>query len=611
MVKKLGIKLNTKQCNSIMPQAAPILLGETHDDPVPEKMLLGTLEDWIAQDYALCVELHIDPSELVSKVNYRITEFENALESVEKGDMAFGDIEPTIQYRIKIKEYYYAARALYLKCQQLNASVHCVDLDLGLDDGEDPFERKKVILQKQNEREEAMATRLFELYCQGKRVVFICGLDHLMNVSMKLTEKIKSLNAPKEYLPKAYTLHSSVEMADKVLSTHQLGNYSFHPNQMVILPDEQSMKRFSSDLIGTPLKNEALDAFTTPHFMNLPDFMNLRRDLVDEHNMQIGRNIELALMDFQHQFTKWYASLYGDTFGDCINAANELLAKIATVKKQPYIPLDREKTITQYMKVANNENDAIYAFGREFIQLIHRDFLEEYNTIIGDSLNDIINIYNKYHNTHLTKESFPEVPAAQLAVELLKTNNISFLKKVMPLMFKLDVDQLSDEEIKSSRDSLCSQIFDISSIVLSREVREAQSMNSLRVEGVTANFDTKIKCITGNPDTLVNNLKTIVKSLQENKALRQRAAISIFTGVHSVTINRFTDDINQLIETYSDTPYQLRPKAQKTLMEFFNTLEKGQSKRTIGVLRDVVQKLVESTLDEVANRPPHNNMFGF
>ena len=261
----MASNMNSKQCKALIPQGAPIILGENHSETLGGKMLLDTLHEWQAQGYILCVEQRCEPSQLISMMNDKIAEIEMIGSRFLKGDISYSTIPWKVKLRLHMINGYYIARDLYLKGQELNVPIHCVDIDFGLEACKDIDELTKLVAESQDARDEAMATRLFELYRQGERVILICGSNHMINISMKLTEKIKSLRLTDEYLPKAYALFSSTQIAGNAISQSSIPHHLYESsssqfeslnaevpviqsNQVVILSGQQNMVSFSKQL---------------------------------------------------------------------------------------------------------------------------------------------------------------------------------------------------------------------------------------------------------------------------------------------------------------------------------------------------------------------------
>lgn len=304
------------------------------------------------------------------------------------------------------------------------------------------------------------------------------------------------------------------------------------------------------------------------------------------------------------------------TFESLVNFANDKLRQLAEAHHEPYQVLDVDKIIYQYMKLTQfNENEALEAFRKELFMTFSRDIIDEnkkkvgryLNAIhtqalnaLGNNLDRIIIIYNNHHGTHLTEKMFQSFSSSQIIIELLKTNNINFLKEIMPQLLnaEFNFDQLLNKEetwrLLTMRD-VHLQDFE-HNLDLSKEEEQQRVANQHGIQGIiTNNFQEKVAYITSKPEFLVQNITNIAESLKNNKILHQRRFISFFTGVHSARINKFAAQIHDLTEKYSHNPNELQKMAQKALLDFHHDLEKGHSKRTIKALQDLVQQTMEST----------------
>ncbi|WP_158617517.1 hypothetical protein [Legionella sp. km772] len=298
------------------------------------------------------------------------------------------------------------------------------------------------------------------------------------------------------------------------------------------------------------------------------------------------------------------------TFTELVQLANEKSEKVAKANDQVYTPIDVEQVTQQYMKLNNNnEKEALHAFQNELFMTFSRDIIDENKKKVGRYLNAIhtqalnalgrnfdmlIKMYNNHHRTHLTEEQFHGFPPSQVILELLKTNNTGFLREIMPQLLNTDFDKVDDKQLLHLR-NMHIQDFE-HNLDLSKKEQARFTSTQHGIHGIiTNNFREKIDYITGNPEILVNNIKNIADSLKNNKVLHQRAAISIFTGAHSASINKFAQKIDELIKKHENDPEKLQKESHKALIEFHSTLEKGSSRRTMSALQDLVQQTVEAT----------------
>lgn len=296
------------------------------------------------------------------------------------------------------------------------------------------------------------------------------------------------------------------------------------------------------------------------------------------------------------------------TFADLVTLANEKSAKIATADGQTATPMTVEKIHNQYLKLCNNnESDAIKAFQNELFMTFSRDIIDEnkkkvgryLNAIhsqalnaLGNDLDGLITIYNRHHHTQLSPQQLQNFNPSQVIIELLKTDNIGFLKEVMPQLLNTDFNGKNDHELLRLRD-LHRQDFE-SNLHLSRKERDKLTATQHGIHGIiTNNVKEKIDYITSEPAHLVANIKHIAESLRDNKTLHQRAFISLFTGVHSATINNFAKKVGELIDKHQGNQEALQKEAHKALVELQSSLEKGNSRRTMAALQGLVQEAVE------------------
>lgn len=106
------------------------------------------------------------------------------------------------------------------------------------------------------------------------------------------------------------------------------------------------------------------------------------------------------------------------------------------------------------------QNELFMAFSREIIEAnkvkVGRYFNalhnQELNTL-GTRLSGLIEMYNKHQWTNLNIQQFVGIEPKMVVIQLLKENNIAFLREIMPQLLNKDFAQMSDTEVLHMRDT--------------------------------------------------------------------------------------------------------------------------------------------------------------
>ncbi|KTD59908.1 hypothetical protein Lsha_1658 [Legionella shakespearei DSM 23087] len=116
---------------------------------------------------------------------------------------------------------------------------------------------------------------------------------------------------------------------------------------------------------------------------------------------------------------------------------------------------------------ANDSQKALKAFQQELFMTLSRDIIDHnkakvgryFNAIHTQSLNEmgkrleeLLIKFNHYQWADLSVEQFDGLDSGAVVMELLKINNIGFLREVMPQLLNMDFSKVSDEELLHIRD---------------------------------------------------------------------------------------------------------------------------------------------------------------
>ena len=265
-----------------------------------------------------------------------------------------------------------------------------------------------------------------------------------------------------------------------------------------------------------------------------------------------------------------YEEIYSKkSIRELVTYANAKISKsAAAAHEEPPVPLEVDKIVDQYMSLTNfNEKDALEAFQKELFMTFSRDVIDENKKKVGRYLNAIhtqalnalsanldmlLNMYNRHHGTQLQEEMFRGHPRLQVIIELLKTDKVNFLKEIMPQLLNADFDFENDltpegaQQLRNMRDVHLQDFehnLDLSKAEARARNANQKGIHNVIVANLSQNIDSKVNSlngkldyITSQPEMLMVNITTIAESLKNNKALHHRAAIALFTGVHSATM---------------------------------------------------------------------------
>lgn len=281
-----------------------------------------------------------------------------------------------------------------------------------------------------------------------------------------------------------------------------------------------------------------------------------------------------------------YAEIYSrNNFRALLTWARQ---KDATV----YLGLDEKSLCKTYKKLANNdEKQALEIFQAELFMTFSRDIIEEnkkkvgryFNALHNQELNalsaglqDLIKIFNKHAGTQYKfykMEDLKNTNPKLVVIMLLKTDNIGFLREVLPTILNKDFSIVSDSDLLNMRDM---HVLDYERNI----VADAQESNvfTLAMENLAKS----------NYKNLTDRVMTIATLFEENKTIHHRAAISFFKGKHSDTIHQYTKELRELCAKHSERPELLKSEVLNKTMIFQSKLQEGNSQRTLVFLQDVV-----------------------
>ncbi|WED43572.1 hypothetical protein [Legionella cardiaca] len=331
-----------------------------------------------------------------------------------------------------------------------------------------------------------------------------------------------------------------------------------------------------------------------------------------------------------------YAEIFScKTFADLLTLAK---------KKDPavYKDISAIKLKETYTKLANGDNKlALEAFQKELFMAFSRDIIEENKQKVGrylnalhnqeleafkniDTLTEILNLCNKHLNVNLDIKQFKGIDPRVVVIQILKMDNINFLRAVLPQILNADLTLLSDRQVKNMRDmhildyennlnlsgqKLQNQVNTVRQILrhslttavadkLNNKTGENLEANSLQfLSEILDNFKGDIviqnmqNMIELKPEDIQNSLRDIVTSFELNTRLHQRAAISFFEGKHSKTIHQFVKDLRAIMTTHAQNPESMRLHALTTILEFNDTLQEGHSRRTLEALQNITKEV--------------------
>lgn len=156
-----------------------------------------------------------------------------------------------------------------------------------------------------------------------------------------------------------------------------------------------------------------------------------------------------------------YAEIYSrKSFADLVAWAAE--------HHQLYDGIDAQTIQKTYEKLtANDPDQAFKAFQQELFMTLSRDIIDHnkakvgryFNAIHTQSLNEmgkrlgeLLVKFNHYQWADLSVAQFDGLDSGAVVMELIKVNNIRFLREVMPLLLNMDFSKVSDEELLHIRD---------------------------------------------------------------------------------------------------------------------------------------------------------------
>ncbi len=287
-----------------------------------------------------------------------------------------------------------------------------------------------------------------------------------------------------------------------------------------------------------------------------------------------------------------------------------------------------------------------FSTSEEIIQdVLQRDFRELHLGLSVENVNKILAKYNELYKTSYKINEFNPAGKKILIMEMLNIsgrNHVAFLREIMPLLTSEDLSRLSDRQLLNARDEftknysvlltddyskIISHIGASDELVNKLASSDASTFNELSVdlklpfiskesdaqvlrtnllfEAVKQNqsshpFYKNVSLMIEEPDLQVLAAKLIAMAhvIDSNQELHQRAFLSFFTGKHSATIHQFAKDINVVAEQLkhpeildSAQQQQLVSEAVNIMMKFHDTLEKGNSRRTMAALLRVTDEL--------------------
>ena len=318
--------------------------------------------------------------------------------------------------------------------------------------------------------------------------------------------------------------------------------------------------------------------------------------------------------------------LYADIYSR--NSFEELVQWAVQNEKLP----DTSNALTlrkQYEKLTDGDPQlALEAFQKELFMAFSRDIIEHnkekvgryFNAIhnqaldaLGSKLGDLLKTYTSHQWINLNTAQFEGLNPRLVTMELLKVDNIGFLREVLPQLLNKDFSNTSDQDIIHIRNMHLLDFEKNLKMNVAEKVTSEEIVKAMIKVNAEANqkfnqyndknpFHNKLKSLLEEKETttLITKLQQISQSLDNNPILHHRSLLSIFTGKHSHTISQFAKDIDKLTTKYADKPEELKSEALSTILKFHDTLEKGSSRRTI--------KELEKVTDIVVNQSHQTNL---
>ena len=269
--------------------------------------------------------------------------------------------------------------------------------------------------------------------------------------------------------------------------------------------------------------------------------------------------------------------------------------------KNKKIPEKSETEVLRaYKKLLINDNDILEAFKTELFDAASQDIIDANKIKVGDYFNalhqqeldalvkkwpDFLKIYNKTHSTRLSANFLSSINTKVAIVDLLHSNNIDFLKQVLPWILNISLTDKNNLELLKLRDAHISDY-----------ERALKKENIMQPKNKFAKHT--IALANHNTEDLSRIMKQIALSLEQNKVLHRRAAISLFKGAHSDSIHQFSKKIDALLEKKSNKQAML-----DAFIDFSQKLIDGKSRRTLRALEDAFE-----TIENSAKRAHDNRM---
>lgn len=266
------------------------------------------------------------------------------------------------------------------------------------------------------------------------------------------------------------------------------------------------------------------------------------------------------------------------------------------------------------------EGDLLSVFQDELYMALSRDIIEHNKEKVGryfhaiqsqtmrlliEDFSEILDWYNRYHGTILDQIQFADINPIVVIMSMLRSDNIRFLKYLLPKMVNTDIVHLSDSEIFKLRDiELLNFENNMPEISPGKKKKLEKKWHDILYDDHIKQIE--IKTLIEQPEDAIKKLiGTMAKSFTDNKDIHKREYISIFAGKHNTRINRFISDLTALKTNRFEDKRELAEAFIHLVDDFRADLIQGSSQRTLKYLNDYVTKAFDSLLRIPGQNAPH------
>ncbi|CEK11461.1 hypothetical protein [Legionella hackeliae] len=304
------------------------------------------------------------------------------------------------------------------------------------------------------------------------------------------------------------------------------------------------------------------------------------------------------------------------------------------------------------------EKAAFEACQKELFMAFSRDIIEENKAKVGRYLNAlhrqelkafaedemvfdrILQAYSNHTGIQFGEEDFNTSTQRMLAViELLKTNNIGFLREILPQLLNKDFTRVDNKQLlyirdmhvidyennlprdesntlsdeitteqrqvraiisRTTTDKLIQDLFQKQTFPMDVSV-EPKDLGSINKDPLHHLLDTIVNTndslgVAGNlkhfisldDKQLVTAITRVADEFNKRPDLHRRAAVPVFfTGKHSATIHEFVRQLREIATENSQNPDLMRIKTVDSVLEFQKKLQDGHSRRTLAALKEI------------------------